>query len=242
LNKVLEALARRPFAVIGHRGARGRVVENTLSALRYAIRTGADIAEFDVQRTRDGVFVASHDPVITSRDGRKIGVREASYSEIALIELPGGERVPRIEELLGEARGRIALFLEIKEPIDSKGLVELVLREKAEDYVAVISFYEEAIRVAKSAYPSIPGGLIYFQPPGLITLCKRLGCEIVLPRYPLATEKAIRYAHRLGLRVVAWTVNEERWFLELYRRGVNGIATDYPDLGVRVREELRGKA
>ncbi len=242
MNKVLEALGRRPFAVIGHRGARGRAVENTLSALRYAIRTGADIAEFDVQRTRDGVFVASHDPVITSRDGRQVNIREASYSEIASIELPGGERVPRIEELLGEARGRIALFLEIKEPSDARSLVELVLNEKAEDYVAVISFYEEAIRMAKNVYPGIPGGLVYFRPPGLITQCKRLGCEIVLPRYPLATEKAVRYAHRLGLRVVAWTVNEEKWFLELHRRGVDGIATDYPDLGVKIREELRGKA
>ena len=63
-----------------------------------------------------------------------------------------------------------------------------------------------------------------------------------MPRYPLATEKAVRYAHRLGLRVAAWTVNEERWFLELHRRGVDGIATDYPDLGVKIREELRGEA
>ncbi len=242
LNRVLEALSKRPFAVIGHRGARGRAVENTLSALRYAIMVRADIAEFDVQRTRDGVFVASHDPVIESRDGRQISIRETSYDEIASMELPSGERVPRIEEILGEARERIALFLEIKDPGDTEELVRLVMREKAEDYVAVISFYEEAIRVVKKINPRIPGGLVYFRPPGLITQCRRLGCEIVLPRYPLATERAIRYAHRLGLRVVAWTVNDEKWFLELYRRGVDGIATDYPDLGVRIREQLRGKA
>ena len=241
MSRVLEALGRKPFAVIGHRGARGRAVENTLGALRYAIRVGADIAEFDVQRSADGVLVASHDPFVVTDDGRRISIRESSYSEISRAHLPGGERVPRIEELLSEARGRIALFLEVKELGDTEALVELVVRENAVDYVAIISFYEEAIRLVKSEAPRIPGGLVYFRPPGLITQCKRIGCEIVLPRYPLATERAVRYAHRLGLRVVAWTVNEEKWFLELYRRGVDGIATDYPDLGVMIREKLRGE-
>ncbi|BEP17743.1 glycerophosphodiester phosphodiesterase [Pyrofollis japonicus] len=243
MNKVLAALSRKPFAVIGHRGARGRAPENTLTALRYAISVGADIAEFDVQRTRDGVLVASHDPVLRSREGVAINIRESLYEEVARVELPGGEHVPRIEEVISEARGKIALFLEVKEPSDTRPLIELVEEHGADDYVAVISFHEEAIAELKKIKPHIPGGLIYFKPPGLITQCKKIGCEIVLPRYPLATPKAVSFAHRLGLKVVAWTVNDEKLFYEMHKRSVDGIATDYPDIGVRIRDSIaQGKS
>ena len=59
-----------------------------------------------------------------------------------------------------------------------------------------------------------------------------------MPRYPLATEKSIKFAHRLGLRVVAWTVNDEKTMKELAKRGIDGIATDRPDIARIVREKL----
>ncbi|ABM80658.1 glycerophosphodiester phosphodiesterase [Hyperthermus butylicus] len=237
MNLVLERLSRKPFAVVGHRGAAGLAPENTITALRKAIEAGADIAEFDVQRTGDGVLVASHDPVV-KHGGGILDIRSASYEEVRRVELPGGEYVPRIEELLAEARGRIALFLEVKEPSDTHTLIDLILSETAEDYVAIISFHEEVVKTVKSRASRIPAGIIYFKPPGKIVECRRLRCELVLPRYPLATAKAVSFAHRLGLRVVAWTVNEPNLVVELARRGVDGIATDYPDMAVVIRSKL----
>ena len=42
---------------IGHRGARGLVDENTMESFKKAIEIGVDDIEFDIQRTKDGVFV-----------------------------------------------------------------------------------------------------------------------------------------------------------------------------------------
>src|ERR1700687_3544713 len=53
----------RPL-VLAHRGACRRAPENTLDAFRVARDLGADGVELDVRRTRDGVLVLSHDPVI----------------------------------------------------------------------------------------------------------------------------------------------------------------------------------
>ena len=46
------------------------------------------------------------------------------------------------------------------------------------------------------------------------------------------TAGAVAEAHALGLRVVAWTVNEVEDMLALARLGVDGIITDYPDRAV----------
>jgi glycerophosphoryl diester phosphodiesterase len=49
------------FAVIGHRGARGLLPENTLAACNLALNLGVDALELDVGLTADGVLVACHD-------------------------------------------------------------------------------------------------------------------------------------------------------------------------------------
>lgn len=224
--------------MVGHRGARGLAPENTLAALRKAIDAGADIAEFDLQVTSDGAVVASHDPVLRGTDGRAVDVRSASLAEVKSVDLGGGETPPTLEEIIEEARGRVLLFLEVKEPGDTGKIIEVLKRENAVDMAALISFHDEALYTARQLEPGLPTGIIYFRPPGRILDCRKLGCRIVLPRYPLATAKAVSLAHRLGLRVVAWTVNEEHWALELAKRGVDGIATDYPDMAVAARRRL----
>jgi glycerophosphoryl diester phosphodiesterase len=238
---ILEALSRKPFSIVGHRGARGLAPENTVAALRAAIEAGADVAEFDVQVTVDGVPVASHDPVVVADDGRSVNIRETGFGKLRSIRVRG-EPVPAIEELLLEARGRIGIFLDVKEPDDVEPLLRVVRATGSLGQVAVISFSEEAIQRARRLEPSIATGIIYFRPPGKILECKKMGCRIVLPRYPLATPRAVALAHRLGLRVVAWTVNTEEWVRRLVERGVDAIATDYPDRLAEIRRRLQAQA
>ena len=53
-----------PFQVQGHRGARGNFPENTLPAFDFALRTGANVLEFDLQVTKDLKVVVGHDPIL----------------------------------------------------------------------------------------------------------------------------------------------------------------------------------
>jgi glycerophosphoryl diester phosphodiesterase len=237
---VLEALSREPFAVVGHRGAAGEAPENTLKALRRAIESGADAAEFDVRATSDGFLVVFHDEDTSRLTGRRLVVSSATLGELRKLSVMG-ERIPLLEELLGEASGRIPLLLELKVPSAAEALVEAVSRAGLRSEVMVISFHPEAIKSVKELDPGLATGLIYARPPGMVVECKRIGCQAVLPRYNLATEKAIGLAHRLGLRVIAWTVNDTTTASRLVSRGVDAIATDYPTRMVKLRESL-GKA
>ncbi|MEF8815645.1 glycerophosphodiester phosphodiesterase family protein [Salinibacter sp.] len=58
------------------------------------------------------------------------------------------------------------------------------------------------------------------------------------PAHSAVDEALLRAAHDRGLRVVPWTVNERDAMRRLIRLGVDGLITDYPDVGANVVEEL----
>lgn len=47
--------------IIGHRGSKGDIMENTLESLLYALRSGVDGVEFDVQWCSTGDLILFHD-------------------------------------------------------------------------------------------------------------------------------------------------------------------------------------
>ena len=150
-----------------------------------------------------------------------------------------GEPVPTLEEVLSFVNGKAGVFIEIKEPDTVDDVLAIVLRHNALRWVALISFYDRALKNAKELLPSIITGLVYLKPPGRIKEAHEIDAKIVLPYYKLATSKANYFAHKLGLKVVAWTVNNENLAKELAERKVDAIATDYPDKLVKLREELK---
>lgn len=225
--------------MIGHRGAPSLAPENTMLSFLKAVEVGVDLIELDVQVTIDGVAIALHDEDLSRVAGVGVNARRSRFRDLQEIRIRG-EKIPSLEDVLRMVADRVGTLLEIKVPGDEDIAIDVVRRVGVEKRVAVISFHEEALLNAKKRFPTIPCGIVYSQPPGKIIDAKKSGFELVLPRYPLATQKAVDLAHRLGIRVVAWTVNDEKWVLELSGRGVDGIASDYPDMAVKVRSSLLG--
>jgi len=69
-------------------------------------------------------------------------------------------------------------------------------------------------------------------------LVKAAGCSTWSPLQANLTPAAIADAHRRGLKVVAWTVNEPADMERLIDAGVDGLITDYPD---RLRAAMQRK-
>ena len=235
---ILEKLSVKPFSIVGHRGAAGRFLENTLKSINYAINVGVDIVEVDVRATRDNVLVVFHDADFKRLAGIDVPVRSVEYSWIKSSILINGEHIPLLEEVIDVVKDKVGLFIEIKEPDTTKGVIELVRSSGILEQVAIISFYDEALIKAKRLEPRIATGLIYAQPPGRVLDAVKLGAKIVLPQYKIASEKSINLAHKYNLRVVAWTINSRVEALRLVRAGVDGLATDLPDELVKFRSEL----
>ncbi|MFN3599571.1 MAG: glycerophosphodiester phosphodiesterase [Aquificaceae bacterium] len=212
--------------LVGHRGHPAKELENTLESIESAIKSGADLVEVDIQRTRDGVLVLSHDEDLQRVYGLKVNIRESLWEDLRKIE-KDVYRLASLEEALELVGGRVGMLLEIKNPQDTQAVLDLLERKKAKNWTALISFYPQALEKAKGR---VITGLVYSKPPGMIPEAKKIGCSLVLPKYMLATQKAIDFAHKLRLKVIAWTVNQVEKARELFQRGVDGIATDEVEL------------
>ena len=236
---VLSFLETKPFAIIGHRGAAGLAPENTLTAIKKAIEIGVDVVEIDVRMTKDGEIILLHDEDFSRVAGVKIKPRDYSLRELREKIRIGEDTVASLDDAISLIDGRVGLFIEIKDVNATNKVVEKVIRENAVEWIAIISFYDEVLEIIKRRATRIVTGLIYAKPPGRIFDAKKLGAKIVLPRYSIATKKANDISHKLGLKVVAWTINDVITARRVLENGVDGIASDYPDRMIALREELK---
>ena len=69
-------------------------------------------------------------------------------------------------------------------------------------------------------------------------LVREAGGTVWSPFYRDLRKADLDEAHRLGLRVVVWTVNDPAEMASLIDLGVDGIITDYPD---RLRKVMAEK-
>jgi glycerophosphoryl diester phosphodiesterase len=68
----------------------------------------------------------------------------------------------------------------------------------------------------------------------LARAAKSIGASVVSARFQDITDALIAATHRQGLLIVPWTVNDAPTMASLIDRGVDGLITDYPDIGRQV--------
>ncbi|MFO0930631.1 MAG: glycerophosphodiester phosphodiesterase family protein [Gemmataceae bacterium] len=234
-----------PARVTAHRGHSRAAPENTLSAVRAAIDSGADYAEIDVQLTADGSVVLLHD-----RDLKRVGGDPRTLTDLSLDQLKrldvgrwfgpafAGERVPTLAEVIDLARGKIRLNIEMKAygndlPL-AVAVAGVVCDKQFEDDCLVTSFSLTALTEAKRRDPRLRTGLIVARGLGDLS---RLDVEALSVQADWVSDDLVRAAHRRGQEVHVWTVNDARQAARLLKRGADNLITDDPDLLIPVRDQ-----
>lgn len=142
--------------IVAHRGACLTAPENTLASLEGAIALGAEVVEFDIRTSRDGVLYVFHDETVerTTNGAGRIG--EMFASEIDLLDAGSwfgadhaGERVPRLDAFLDACAGRIAAYAEIKDA--DPAVVRDMLAARGLLSEAWTFSFDQAIRAATRA-------------------------------------------------------------------------------------------
>ena len=91
--------------------------------------------------------------------------------------------------------------------------------------------------------PNAVCGLLYdamlYQP---WDYARQLGVQALHPHFsePTFVTGEVEAAHRLGLSVNVWTVNEEADLRRMAEMNCDGIISNYPDVALRVLREVRG--
>ncbi|HRW75131.1 MAG: glycerophosphodiester phosphodiesterase [Lewinellaceae bacterium] len=92
------------------------------------------------------------------------------------------------------------------------------------------SFNTAVLEYLNQAAPDIP--LAFLVERGRLRYqLKKLSFQpaIYSPKFSVLTSRQVREAHRSGIQVIPWTVNEPEDIQKVLNMGVDGIITDYPD-------------
>lgn len=232
---------------IAHRGAGKLAPENTLAAFRLGATYGYRMFECDAKLSADGVAFLLHDDTLErTSNGRGIAGEQA-WAALSLIDAgswhsPGsaGEPLPTLERI---ARFCLAnhhwLNIEIKPTTGTEKATGLAVAQSAQRLWAnqpdtqaplLTSFSPDALAGAQEAAPSLRRGLLLDNLwRGWQLAARELGCQALVCNHRLWTVELRAEARSLGLRALAYTVNEPEEVQRLLGLQLDGIITDMVD-------------
>jgi glycerophosphoryl diester phosphodiesterase len=228
-----------------HRGGASDVPENTMPAFQYAVDAGYRYVETDVQVTADGVLVAFHDNDLSRTCGRTARISDLPWSEVKTALVDGKAPIPLLEDMLG-TWPELRVNIDCKSNAAIDALVAVLQRCDALDRVCVGAFDDRRLRRLRAALGD--GLCTSLGPAGVATLrygrprhIAAMAAQVPVKQGPLTVvnEAFIARAHRLGLHVHVWTIDEPAEMNRLLDLGVDGIMTDRPHV-LREVFEARG--
>lgn len=242
--------------VIAHRGSSGAAPENTLAAIRLAIRHDADVVENDIQRTRDGELVIMHDTTLDrTTDVEQVfparapwNVGDFTLKEIKRLDAGSwfaprfaGQEVPTLEEWVNAVGREAGMLLEPKSPALYPGIERDLDKELRSlpafnralraDRVVVQSFDHVWLRQYKDLAPDVPVGLLYGTDPTEAEVsAAATWAQQVNPALGAIEEDTVERIHAHGLETHVWTVNAGQDMYRAMEWDVDGIITNYPQV------------
>ena len=242
-----------------------------MAAFDHGLSLGADGVELDVHLSRDGVVVVHHDDTLERTTDAHGPIAARSVDELARVDAgyrftPDGKAgapaypfrgqamgVPRLRAVL-ERHPAARIIIELKTPDAelARRTIDDIRAAGAIDRVVLGSFHGRALNAARRYEPRIPTGAaseetrwaLYrsrvrwplgrtkyreFQVP------ERSGATVIV------TPQFIAHAHRAGLPVRIWTVNEREDMVRLLEWGADSVITDRPDVAVTTVREWAKK-
>lgn len=234
--------------VIGHRGAKAYLPENTLPAYALALEQGADMLEIDLHLSRDGEIPIRHDEGLQALDS------EGEIADLSLADLrqlsdrSAGDAVPdaglfagipTLEQVLDAFGERVPFNLEIKTRADHRpyaGLqaaaMDQVVQRNLLEQTLFSSFSDAVLQELRALEePARLGVLVHpKQPERIFERAEAVGAEAINPHFVLVTRDLVEDAHGRGLAVFVYTVDEEDRMHQLFDLGVDGIFSNRPDV------------
>lgn len=229
-----------------HRGGASDAPENTMAAFEYAVNLGYRYVETDVQVTSDGVLAAFHDFNLKRTCGVDRRVDEMTWAEVSTARVDGVAPIPTLEELLGTWPD-LRVNIDCKADAAVDALISALRRTNALDRVCVGAFSDLRIRrLRKILGPELcsalgPGGVSQLRY-GRMSRTRARTAQVPASagRLHVTTPGFVEHAHRIGVKVHVWTIDDAAEITRLLDMGVDGIMTDRPTV-LRDVLEQRGQ-
>lgn len=215
---------------VGHRGARAYAPENTLTSFKKALEIGVEAVELDVRKTKDNHLVVIHDADVKRTTNGEGLVSELTLAQVKGFSAEGGEKILTLEEALDFLDKKVNVLIELKEVGFEEQVLSIVCKKGLEKNVVITSFLEEALKKVRALNKEIETGLIYAKHSNPIKAALELKANYLVALYRFMHTATVQKAHENGLKVIVWTINTLEEAQEYAKKGVDGIASDKPDM------------
>ncbi len=229
-----------PPIVCAHRGDNVHAPENTIPAFELCMVENLPWIELDVQQTKDGTVICSHDTTTGRVCGRNVHIFRTTYEELKKLKMgywmPGNYQdvtYPTLEEVLLLAKkNHVRVQIDIKGCGREKDFEERILKAVEDtgmhDQVMVISIYSNRIKRIKTLDPTIVTAHAVMKAWGNYTQVEdadNLSIEL-----SGVTPGIVHQIHESGMKVFCWTADDEEDIQYLVSCGVDVIGTDNPTM------------
>lgn len=226
------SLMAKPI-VIAHRGASAYAPENTLASFAKAIEMGAPMVELDVHRLKSGEIVVFHDTFMNNDPKKKI--KDFTAEQLSRFKVKG-QKIPLLTEVFDLINKRAIINIELKsedsvEPVAA--LIKEYMQEKQwpADRFIVASFDHYRVKKFRTLVSQVKTGVIFEgNPIGLSQIATNANAQYAIMYYEWITKEFIEDAHKRGVKVFTYTVNNKNIAQEMVQLGLDGIISNYPDI------------
>lgn len=113
---------------IGHRGTRLDFDENTIEAFKIALKSGANIIEFDVRKLKDNSLIVFHNHSLERTTNSTGLLKNFTYAEIKKIKTKRMKRgIPLLSEVFDALKGKCKFLIDLKDEGIFEEVIKIVL-------------------------------------------------------------------------------------------------------------------
>lgn len=248
---VINLHLRKGFLNMAHRGGGKLAPEETVVAYQNAVKLGADVIECDVHSTADGALVCIHDATVDRTTDGTGKVHSLTLAQLRALDAgyrfsqDGGQTYPyrgkglqiaTLDEFLTlHPDGGYSIEIKQSEPSIAQPVVQAVVDHGAVDQTVVISFADATMAEVRALAPQLTTGLALGEMLLLAGLTDDEEASYVPPAQVIQAPAdqmdpalLVARAHRLGMKVQFWTINDPVEMKALIAAGADGILTDQP--------------
>ena len=218
-------------ATIAHKASGVGAPENTLAGIDAAFRAGSTHVEVDIRISKDGHPVLMHDWTVDRTTNGRGFVAQHTLAELSKLDAGAGEPVPTLTAAIAAAAGRGRLLLDVKESHAPAAIARAIKQiaspgDKIWIYVhtsrAALRTYQDTLPNVPKVFGSVPRA---YDAASLEELAAFgvVGFDIQWGEIPAAFVQA---AHKVGLFVFAYTINDPEQMRGAIQLGIDGMETD----------------
>ena len=225
--------------IIGHRGAKGHIAENTLESIEKAMELGVDGIEIDIFKCKSGELVVFHDKTLNRLTDAEGLIESLDIDSIRKIKIFNKYKIPTLKEVLDLIDGKVFLNIELK-GTETALLTNQIIKNYLEmgnwttENFIISSFNWNELENFYKSNKQVPIAILTDADPlDALPIAKKLKAKAINPIFQSLNSKNVKKIREAGYKIYPYTVNKKEDISEVISLNVDGIITDFPE---RVRE------